>query len=128
MSQSPREQCTDCGYTRLVNSSRTSACPQCRHDTWRAIRIGTWIEQAACADNDLDPNAWTGNENWTPYEARWIQQLAKDICYRQCPVTGDCLTHALLNNEHGIWGGTDDAQRQEQRRGERNLHGRMAAR
>jgi WhiB family transcriptional regulator, redox-sensing transcriptional regulator len=40
---------------------------------------------------------------------------AKKVC-GGCPIAVQCLTWAIENNEHGIWGGTTVNQRKELRR------------
>jgi len=92
----------------------------------KAAPMGEWVSHAACANNDLDPNAWTGIETNDSLRQRWIADLAKEICFRQCSVRGECLDHALTHNEFGIWGGTDDNQRQDQQASERQLLHRVS--
>lgn len=38
------------------------------------------------------------------------QKKAKTIC-QTCPVKAQCLNHAIVTNQHGIWGTTTDTQR-----------------
>ena len=58
-----------------------------------------------------------------------IAAEAKAIC-AECVVRDACLEHALEHNErHGIWGGTDAAERRWMRRGQRRAepaHGTRA--
>ena len=68
-----------------------------------ADRHAQWRDEAAC--RDMDPEVF-----FTPDEAS--REAAFDTC-RRCPVRQPCLEHALMARElHGIWGGTDENQRQ----------------
>lgn len=78
-------------------------------------QLPPWMADAACVT--------TGTATWwfsTGSEA----DRAKRIC-ASCPVRGDCLTHALVNNEqHGIWGGLDEDERADLRRRASRRRGR----
>jgi WhiB family redox-sensing transcriptional regulator len=70
-----------------------------------------WNWQTAAACRGMDTNAFfhpTGERT----EARQARiDAAKKIC-RGCPVTQDCLTHALKAREpYGIWGGQSENER-----------------
>lgn len=68
--------------------------------------MNTWMEQAACREADptiFDPDVTADDTD------------AKLYCF-DCPVRDDCLQHALVRNEVGIWGGTNDARRKSLRR------------
>jgi len=41
---------------------------------------------------------------------------AKEVCHT-CPVEATCLEFALVHREQGVWGGTDDAERERMRKG-----------
>lgn len=43
------------------------------------------------------------------------RRRAKAIC-ATCPVRSECFDYALRNNEHGIWGGTTEQEREQIRR------------
>lgn len=53
---------------------------------------------------------------------------AKTIC-RDCPVIEECLDHAIVMGEHGVWGGTSDDERADlakaRRRGFMAYHGKL---
>jgi WhiB family redox-sensing transcriptional regulator len=72
-----------------------------------------WRHHAACQDEDPElffPVSDTGPG------ARMAGE-AKAICAR-CPVSDPCLRHALDNGlDHGIFGGTTEAERRRLRRG-----------
>lgn len=62
-----------------------------------------WWEKAQCKGRpteDFYPDSSTAS---IPLD---IQRLCDT-----CPAQGDCLTHALIRRESGIWGGTTEAQR-----------------
>ncbi|HXJ66208.1 MAG TPA: WhiB family transcriptional regulator [Actinomycetota bacterium] len=51
-------------------------------------------ERAACAGHvGLDP------------------RVLRAMCVHQCPIRQKCLDWAIANNERGIWGGTDERER-----------------
>lgn len=60
------------------------------------------MDQAACAD------PWTVDTDWF-FDIRTEQQ-AKAIC-KDCPIKFQCLEYAVKNEEYGVWGGTNDAER-----------------
>lgn len=75
-----------------------------------------WQDDAACAPHQrqaagLPLLEW---EAFFPQDgagrARTVPPETAKIC-DLCPVREQCLHHALTNDEHGIWGGTTDAQR-----------------
>jgi len=65
-----------------------------------------WQQQASCAASP-EPNAWFPGPR-TPL-AELAVPLA--IC-AACPVRRACLAAGLRGNEHGIWGGTTEGERQ----------------
>nr|WP_245866126.1 WhiB family transcriptional regulator [Rhodococcus kyotonensis] len=70
----------------------------------------SWPESAACRESGGDLFFPTGDE----YSAASIAD-AKSVCLR-CPVSKECLRHALLNREqHGIWGGLTPSERRRTR-------------
>ena len=72
-----------------------------------------WLDHAACRHRDPElffPPAELGAA------ARAQIAAAKRVC-RRCPVQATCLTWALDNRqEAGIWGGTTEQERRQQRR------------
>lgn len=61
-----------------------------------------WVREAACR-NDDDPTMYDNDSNSvTP---------PPTIMCNQCTVINDCLLYALHHDEHGIWGGTTDIER-----------------
>ncbi|MFJ9703414.1 WhiB family transcriptional regulator [Streptomyces fradiae] len=72
-----------------------------------------WRAEAACRDEDPElffPIGTTG--------AALLQiEEAKTICRRRCPVVEKCLRWALDHDEqHGVWGGTDETERRRMKR------------
>lgn len=77
-----------------------------------------WRERAACA-NSGHPELWFPDEPakeqsvLRPRTDAWAEQqteMAKAECAK-CPVWAECLSWALDNREHGIWGGTTTKER-----------------
>ena len=69
------------------------------------IRNQAWRTQAACAGRS--PSLWFPETSGQGEATR----EAKAVCNR-CPVTAECLDHALTQPEHhGIWGGLTEAER-----------------
>ncbi|GHF47645.1 WhiB family redox-sensing transcriptional regulator [Amycolatopsis bartoniae] len=67
----------------------------------------SWQERAACRDED--PELFFPVSAMGP-GARQVAQ-AKAVCAR-CPVRAECLQYALDTGlDHGIFGGTTDAER-----------------
>jgi WhiB family redox-sensing transcriptional regulator len=65
------------------------------------------MEQAACAGENVN--------TFFPDMPNSRAVDAKAIC-KTCPVINECLQHALVSNEQGVWGGTTDNQRRHLRR------------
>jgi len=67
-----------------------------------------WRDDAACLG--YDPEGWwpVGQSHSPPNAGRVA--AAKAIC-RRCPSQNPCLTWALENGEHGIWGGMTEEER-----------------
>ena len=94
--------------------------------TWNRIfdwdRAG-WRSQAACQHTELGlffPIGSTGTA---------IREIlaAKAVC-QTCPVQAECLQFAFeTNQESGIWGGKDEAERLSLRRAWRTARGRRWA-
>lgn len=71
----------------------------------------SWLDDAACRDVPVGMFFPTQGES---------TDEARAVCGR-CTVAGDCLEHALANNERfGIWGGKSARERQQIRRRRRN--------
>ena len=61
-----------------------------------------WMDDGLCQDYPRDL--------WFPERGERTSP-AKTIC-AQCPVSTQCLDHALVNGEyHGIWGGKSEKER-----------------
>ncbi len=68
--------------------------------------VPDWYRHGHCRLGALDPDAWFPTTPAGPDAER-----AKRIC-RRCPVTLDCLRHAVSDTDlDGIWGGTDAIER-----------------
>lgn len=66
-----------------------------------------WMDSAACAQ--------VGGDIWHPAKAS-NTATAKKVC-RRCPVTAECLQHALnLDEQLGVWAGTTPTARARLRR------------
>lgn len=72
-----------------------------------------WRSRAACRDVDqatraaFYPEVRSGRKGPTTDE--W--ETARAVC-RACPVSADCLAHALATKEpHGMWGGLTPLER-----------------
>ena len=65
-----------------------------------------WMARGSCADESPSlffPSDGVGVE------------VARRIC-ATCPVTDECLEHALVNRiDHGVWGGASERQRRVRR-------------
>lgn len=72
----------------------------------------TWQDKAACRG----PQAivfFPPAQNERKDEKLAREERAKDIC-RACSVRPDCLAYALsIREPHGIWGGTNEAERKQ---------------
>jgi ribosomal protein S27AE len=73
-----------------------------------AVRELGWRRFAAC--NGSPPEWFYPVEN-TPVVPSEVRKLCE-----ACPVRANCLREALVFRERGIWGGTNEAQRQALRR------------
>lgn len=81
-----------------------------RRDEEGVLRGLVWQRQAKCkgalAEAFYPPVRIESKDERGYREAR-----AKKIC-ASCPVSEQCLAHALANGEtHGIWGGTNESER-----------------
>lgn len=64
----------------------------------------TWVDQALC--READPDAWFPDVGGST-------RAVVAVCGR-CPVTAQCLTHALDTHEtRGVWGGLTPHQRRD---------------
>ena len=69
--------------------------------------MGDWSEAGACYG--IDPSVMVP-------DSKRGREYAKTFCAR-CPVTAQCLAHAMATGEqHGIWGGKDPDERRALRR------------
>lgn len=74
--------------------------------TVRRRLVGDWAAQGACLNADID---------MYPEDIHGVVK-AKAVC-AHCPVTHECLHHAIDNHEHeGVWGGTSARERRAMRR------------
>ncbi len=89
-------------------------------DAWRetapslTLEAGDWQHRGACRPSILPADQafvfFPGSGDRASIDA------AKRIC-AGCPVAADCLQHALRVGEHGVWGGTTEAERRRLRQG-----------
>ena len=78
----------------------------------------TVVAQAACSSSGLSPDDWYP-VSATAEPARRDAAEAIAVC-ATCPVREECLELALRNwavGQHGVWGGTVPAEREELRAG-----------
>lgn len=74
--------------------------------TVHAAATPGWFKRAACVG--LDPDIFHPAAG-----GRYVYANAKRVC-ATCPVTAECLEHALTHNETlGVWGGLNPLQRQQ---------------
>jgi WhiB family transcriptional regulator, redox-sensing transcriptional regulator len=73
--------------------------------------IGRWADQAACKGTNV--NLWFPENSGRHPSSH--QQAILELCHH-CPVRMQCLEHAIVNCERGIWGGLNETQRQNIRR------------
>ncbi|MGW1893908.1 WhiB family transcriptional regulator [Streptomyces sp. NPDC002004] len=72
----------------------------------------TWLDQAACLDEDPELFFPVGNTGPALLQIR----EAKSVCER-CPVVDQCLQYALdLGQNSGVWGGRSEDERRALRR------------
>lgn len=75
-----------------------------------------WVEQAACGGNvnpahDPEIHFPIIGPPFTPARHNDAIDRAKEVC-ADCPVTVECLTYALEQDERfGVWGGRDENER-----------------
>lgn len=84
-----------------------------------ARRRDSWVFRGACrgADPELFFATDVNGRMWET-DPRVIE--AKSYC-RRCPVSNQCLFAAIRDGEHGVWGGTTPAEREDLRRWERSV-------
>jgi len=73
------------------------------------VQVGEWAREGACAEPGRPRDAWT--RDVTTQQDRWVVSYAKEVCWSECPVRDECLAHALVNDEWGVWGGFDVVER-----------------
>jgi len=82
---------------------------------------GLWLlvtEQAACSTSGPSPDQWYPIS--APAGAARREAAAAIAVCAACPVRAECLELAVRNwavGQHGVWGGTVPAERQELRAG-----------
>jgi WhiB family transcriptional regulator, redox-sensing transcriptional regulator len=89
----------------------------------------TVAARAACSASGLSPDDWYPVSP-APGAARHEAAAALSVCTR-CPVRDECLELSLRNwkvGQHGVWGGTVPAERQELRTARAAQLARAAAR
>lgn len=64
---------------------------------------GVWTHGAACRDMNPDMFARPKNDEQTKF--------AKRTCQLSCPVKSECLAHATIYQETGVWGGYSETER-----------------
>jgi len=97
--------CPRCGLGRVLNQSRpVRLCAACKLAA-APIR-DDWTQQAACR-NVQEPDLF-----FDEHETK----MAMFVC-SLCPVVSQCLTHAIDNDEVGVWGGTTAGQRRKLSKG-----------
>jgi WhiB family redox-sensing transcriptional regulator len=69
-----------------------------------------WQGLAACTTADID--LLFGSDGETEDERAAREKQAKQQFCARCPVTADCLGHAIEGNvKHGVWGGQGEEER-----------------
>jgi WhiB family redox-sensing transcriptional regulator len=86
------------------------------------ISIPSFLEKddPLCAQTDPElffPQPVAGSEDILKVKRHVYlsERQAKQIC-KECPLVKDCLAYALKYDEHGIWGGTTEHEREKIRR------------
>lgn len=72
---------------------------------------GNWPERAACTGIPTEEFFPATTRVPKTSDFKVPDPIAR-VCFA-CPVRVPCLTWALRNKEHGIWGGTTEAQREQ---------------
>lgn len=67
--------------------------------------MGSWPDRAQCRKLQMNPDDFDSEFATSP-----IPPEIQRVC-DTCPVQGECLAHALKYRESGIWGGTNETQR-----------------
>lgn len=69
-----------------------------------------WEEDAACRGHD--PELFFGPNRFEPKRERLEREAAaKQVC-ATCPVSSECLEHAIVMGEaFGVWGGLGETER-----------------
>lgn len=84
-----------------------------------ASRPRPWVARGVC--RGADPELFFAEKsNGQMYDSDPRVREAKAYC-RQCPVSTQCLFTALRDHEHGVWGGTTPAEREDLRRWDRSV-------
>lgn len=82
------------------------------------IRIPDFLEKDEPLCAQTDPEIFFAQEAVGTTSGRSVylnERQAKEVC-KECPLIKDCLAYALRYDEHGIWGGTNEHDREKIRR------------
>ncbi len=71
-------------------------------DPFAQFAMPSWPSDALCTQVGY-ADLWHPDKGGTPY-------TAEKVCAR-CPIVASCLTYALANREHGVWGATTAIER-----------------
>ncbi|MGW4779963.1 WhiB family transcriptional regulator [Streptomyces filamentosus] len=75
--------------------------------------VTDWRHRGAC--RDMDPDLFFPDGSTGP--ALLQAEEAKSACLHLCPVVTECLQWALeTDQQHGVWGGTHEADRRAMKR------------
>lgn len=101
----PRIRCWRCDHLTTPHP-KTRLCPDCHQAT--TAEHPAWYADALCAQTD--PEAFYPDKGQPTAPA-------KRVC-AACPVTTECLEHALATNQlFGVWGGMSERERRRLTRG-----------
>lgn len=107
-------RCDDC---KRVHTERQRRYRQTGSGaTRRPVALAAWMDQAEC--KGMDPDIF--------HPDRGESKAAAIAICNTCPVKEQCLEHAVVNHEDGVWGGTGYRERQ-RIRGQRRREGQGAA-
>ena len=82
------------------------------------IRIPDFLEKDEPLCAQTDPEIFFAQETVGTTSGRTVylnERQAKEVC-KECPLIKDCRAYALRYDEHGIWGGTNENDREKIRR------------
>lgn len=79
-----------------------------------------WQEHPERGCKDKDTEDFFSEDEERPSKERTAREVVSKAFCKLCPVHQACLEYALINDEVGVWGGTDTQQRRRMmRRGAR---------